>query len=140
MIFQKEKLIRFSHCDPAGIGFYPRYVALVNEVVEDWFHDGLGVGFRELHEERRLGVPAVRLEVEYMIPSRYGDVLTFQLKVLRLGNSSLTIEVAAMAEDKMRLRAELTAVMMSMDTMRAVPIDDFWRPRFEKFLVSGDAQ
>lgn len=139
MTFQKQKLIRFSHCDPAGIGFYPRYVELVNEVVEDWFFDGLGVSFHDLHVKHRLGIPTVRLEVEYMIPSRYGDVLTFQLKVLRLGNSSFTFEVTAMAEDKMRLRAELTVVMMSMDTMRPVAIDDFWKPRLEKFLVKGEA-
>ena len=42
MEFHTRKLIRFSHCDPAGIGFYPRYVELVNEVVEDWCNDGLG--------------------------------------------------------------------------------------------------
>jgi 4-hydroxybenzoyl-CoA thioesterase len=23
-------MLRFSHCDPAGIGFYPRYVELIN--------------------------------------------------------------------------------------------------------------
>ncbi len=139
MIFQKEKQIRFSHCGPPGLGFYPRYVELVNEVVEDWFERGLEVSFHELHEKHRLGIPTVRLEVEYMIPSTYGDRLTFQLKVLRLGNSSMTFEVAALAADKMRLRAELTVVMMAMDTMRPVAIDDFWRPRLEKFLVTGDA-
>ena len=34
--------IEWGHCDPAGIVFYPRYVELCNEMVEDWFADGLG--------------------------------------------------------------------------------------------------
>ncbi|MBP8267026.1 MAG: acyl-CoA thioesterase, partial [Zoogloea sp.] len=79
MEFHTRKLIRFSHCDPAGIGFYPRYVELVNEVVEDWCNDGLGVSFHQMHEHLRLGLPVVRLEMEFMIPSRYGDVLDFSL-------------------------------------------------------------
>lgn len=138
MRFHKEKLIRFSHCDPAGIGFYPRYVELINEVVEDWFNQGVGISFRELHETHGLGVPTVRLEVEYMIPSRYGDVLEFRLRVLRIGNSSMTLEICAMAEERMRLRAELTVVLASMQTLRPVPIDAEWRPRFERFLVRGE--
>ena len=30
-------IVRFEHCDAAGIIFYPRFFALVNETVEDWF-------------------------------------------------------------------------------------------------------
>jgi 4-hydroxybenzoyl-CoA thioesterase len=137
MIFQRQKRIRFAHCDPAGIGFYPRYVELINEVVEDWFESGIGVGFRELHEVHRLGLPTVRLEVEYMIPSRYGDVVSFELRVLRIGASSMTLEVCASAEGRMRLRGELVVVLTNMDTLTPVVIDATWRPRFERFLADA---
>ena len=30
MIFERKKLIRFHHCDPAGIVFYPQYLVLCN--------------------------------------------------------------------------------------------------------------
>ena len=33
--FESDKLIRFHHCDPAGIIFYPQYFILFNELVED---------------------------------------------------------------------------------------------------------
>ena len=33
--FECDKLIRFHHCDPAGIVFYPQYFVLFNELVED---------------------------------------------------------------------------------------------------------
>lgn len=136
MAFHKDKLIRFAHCDPAGIGFYPRYVELINEVVEDWFGQGLGVSFREFHEQHGLGLPTVRLEVEYMRPSRYGDVLDFRLEVMRIGRSSMTLAVSAWAEGNMRLRAELTVVLTAMATLSAVPIDGDWRSRFERFLAT----
>ncbi|NMG68865.1 acyl-CoA thioesterase [Parazoarcus communis] len=135
MIYERAKRIRFAHCDPAGIVFYPRYVELFNEVVEDWFAEGLGVDFHALHEEHRLGIPTVRLEVEYLAPSRYGDLLHFRLRVREIGNASLKLEIGAYAGEQLRVRGHLKVVMASAETLRPVPIsDDFWRPRFAAFL------
>lgn len=133
MLFTKTKNVRFSHCDPAGIVFYPRYAELCNEVVEDWFREALDVDFHVLHEKLRLGVPAVRLEVDYLRPSIYGDTLAFTLAVLEIGNASMTLSVVACANGEERVRIRLKVVMMSMDTMRAVKIDDDWRARFAAF-------
>lgn len=136
-IFERNKRVRFAHCDPAGIVFYPRYVELFNEVVEDWFADALGVGFQDLHEVRRLGIPTVKLDVEYLAPSRYGDVLTFRLQVARIGNASVEVEIAAGAGDKDRVRARLKFVLADMDKLKGVPIDEFWRPKFAAYLKPG---
>ena len=46
--FRRERLIRFSDCDPAGIVFYPQYFVMFNGLVEDWVNDGLGIGYRQL--------------------------------------------------------------------------------------------
>lgn len=133
--YERVKRIRFSHCDPAGIVFYPRYVELFNEVVEDWFADGIGIDFHALHEDHGLGIPIVRLEVEYLAPSRYGDLLTFRLQVAEIGNASLKLEIGAHAGVQLRVRAHLKVVLASMETLRPVPIsDDFWRPRFAAYL------
>jgi 4-hydroxybenzoyl-CoA thioesterase len=32
--YQREVLVRFAHCDPAGIVFYARYFEMINGVVE----------------------------------------------------------------------------------------------------------
>jgi 4-hydroxybenzoyl-CoA thioesterase len=135
MIFRKTKNVRFSHCDPAGIVFYPRYAELCNEVVEDWFREALDVDFHELHEKLRLGVPAVRLEVEYLHPSTYGDTLEFTLAVREIGNASMQLALVARCGEQERVRIQLKVVMMSMDSMRAVRIDDAWRQKFAAFLA-----
>ncbi len=135
MIYERSKRIRFAHCDPAGIVFYPRYVELFNEVVEDWFADGLGVDFHTLHEDMRLGIPMVKLDVEYLAPSRYGDVLAFRLQVKEIGNASLQLEIGAWAGEQLRVRGRLKIVLASMEALRPVPItDEFWRPKFAAYL------
>jgi 4-hydroxybenzoyl-CoA thioesterase len=133
MAYERTKLIRFAHCDPAGIVFYPRYAELCNEVVEDWFAEGLGVPFPELHEERRLGVPAVRLEIDFVAPSRYGDLLTFRLEVLEVGRTSLSLAITGACGASERLRIRLKVVLLSLETGRAVPLDDAWRSRIAPF-------
>lgn len=138
MVFHKNKQLRFAHCDLAGIGFYPRYVELINEVVEDWCAQGLGVSYRELHEAHGLGLPAVRLEIDYLAPSRCGDVLNFALAVERIGRSSMTLDVRARADDSERLRARLTVVLASLKELRARPIEGDWRARFARYLPAPE--
>ncbi len=134
MIFRCQKLIRFSHCDPAGIVFYPRYIELGVEAVEDWFGQGLGVSFWALHEEHRLGIPAVHLDVNFITPSRHGDLLDFLLSVAHIGNSSMTLDVIVECEGQRRFRERIVVVMVSLDTMRSVPIKESWRLKFATFM------
>lgn len=136
MVFERAKRIRFSHCDPAGIVFYPRYAELLNEVVEDWFADGIGIDFRALISEHRLGVPVVRLECDFLAPARYGDTLTFRLAVSSIGGSSLQLAIEGLCGEKPCLRALLKIVLTSLDSFRAAPIDDFWRGKFAAFQAA----
>ena len=47
--FARERLIRFSHCDPAGIVYFVNFFDMVGAVVEDWFRDAVGLPFQEMH-------------------------------------------------------------------------------------------
>jgi 4-hydroxybenzoyl-CoA thioesterase len=133
--FATDKLIRFHHCDPAGIVFYPQYFVLFNELVEDWFDHGLGIDFARLHVEMRRGVPMRRLECDFLSPSRIGETLTFTFTVRRIGGSSLTAEVGAVAGGVVRVQAKLVLVYLSLDTHRPVRIPDELRTKMARFQI-----
>ncbi len=134
MIFRKRKNVRFSHCDPAGIVFYPRYAELCNEVVEDWFREALAVDFHHLHEKLGLGIPVVRFEADFLHPSTYGEELDFSLNVVEIGNASLRLRLLLACDGQERVRVLIKVAMISMDSMRAVEIDAGWRKKFTDFL------
>jgi len=138
MAFVSEKLIRFHHCDPAGIVFYPQYFVLMNELVEDWFERRLGIPFSQLHQHDRLGVPMGRVECDFLEPSKIGDVVAFELTVERLGNASIRVSVAGRCGDEVRLRATLTLVLASLDTWRAVALPPALRERMARDLVDAE--
>ena len=132
--FESDKLIRFHHCDPAGIIFYPQYFILFNELVEDWFTQGLNVSVVEQVINQRVGIPMGRVECDFLLPSRIGDILRFVLRVVRIGRSSMTLRIECRAGDELRVKAQLTVVFASLTTMRSVPISADLRQRIEQFL------
>ena len=62
--FVTTRTVRFSHCDPAGIIFYPRYFDLIHEAKEDWFRDALGYPFAHMLGTMQQGFPIARLEAD----------------------------------------------------------------------------
>ena len=132
--FLVRKQIRFHHCDPAGIVFYPQYFVLINEVVEDWFNRGLGVDFARFHTEARLGIPMAHLECDFLAPSTVGETLDWTLSVEKIGGSSLTLAVEAKVGDDLRVRATLVVVQASLDTRRSVPFAAEFREKLARFV------
>ncbi|KJS37920.1 MAG: hypothetical protein VR70_11375 [Rhodospirillaceae bacterium BRH_c57] len=131
--FVRRKLVRFHHCDPAGIVFYPQYFTMFNELVEDWFTEGMDLPFADLHVEQRLGTPTAHIECKFMEPSRVGDILDFVLAVTSLGKSSINVAVSVSVDFNERLIARQTLVLVSLDTMKSIPIPDDLRAKLEKF-------
>ena len=129
-VFRRERLIRFSDCDPAGIVFYPQYFVMLNGLVEDWVDDALAIGYRNLVIERRIGLPTVRLEADFRAVSRMGDRVELALAVERLGARSLTLNLrCAGAGGELRMAVRQVLVTTSLDTNKSIPIPEDLRRR-----------
>lgn len=134
MDFEVEYLIRFQHCDPAGIVFYPHYYEMFNQLVEDWFAEGLHLPFMEL-ARREEGVPLAHATCDFITTSKIGDRLVFSLRVRRLGTKSITLNITARLREEVRLRAELVLVYVcTRDPMHGIPIPADLRRKMEAFI------
>jgi 4-hydroxybenzoyl-CoA thioesterase len=133
--FTRERLIRFSDCDPAGIVFYPQYFVMFNGLVEDWIEEGLGVGYRALVIDRRIGLPTVRLEADFRAVSRMGDRVALSLEVERLGGRSLTLALRCVscvgADQEVRMNMRQVLVTTSLETHQAIDIPQDLRAAIE---------
>lgn len=114
--FTREIVVRFEHCDPAGLMFYPRFFALVNEMVEDWFA-AMGASFSAMHVDGRKGVPTVKLDAEFGRPARMGDRLKQTLKVTKIGAASCELAHEASVDGHVVARFAQTIVFVSLDGM-----------------------
>lgn len=133
-MYSLPQTIRFQHCDPAGIVFYPRYFEMLNLTVERFFEDSLGISFNRLHFEERMAVPTVRIETEFRTMSRLEDVVDFHLRLTRLGGSSATLAVEGHCGEELRLSAVIILVAISMETRKARHWPDGLRAKLQEHL------
>lgn len=135
MIFIAPIQIRFAHCDPAGIVFYPRYFEFFNAVVEDWCEHGLGSSFREMHMHLGYGLPTVHVECSFLKPSELGETVQAHLSVNKIGTSSLHIEINLFGADNVqRVATRMVVVLMDMKTRKAIPLPDQLRQKIQQYL------
>jgi 4-hydroxybenzoyl-CoA thioesterase len=139
MIFAKRFRYRFGDIDHAGIAYYPKLLHYFHCCFEDWWSEALGHSYAELLRVDKLGLPAVRLEVDFMAPVRYGDEPTVHLGVLRIGRASVEFGFWMTGADSepALCRARITTVAVHMDTMQKRPLPDLWRQRFGEYLLSA---
>lgn len=125
VVFEQALRIRFSHCDPAGIVFFPQYLVLFNQVVEDWFTDGLHVPYATLIGVRRIGLPIVRLECDFRAISRMGDQVTMTVAVERAGSKSLQLQMQCLGSDGgVRVSARKVLVFTDLDSHQATAMPE----------------
>ncbi len=137
--FQTQRTVRFADCDPAGIVFFPQYLVMLNTQVEQFFDEGLRVAYADFIAQRRLGLPTVRLEVDFSAISRHGEQLTLTLLVQKLGQSSLALQHRVHGADgELRLAARQVLVCTSLDTHESQPLPDDVRDALEPFLADAE--
>ena len=137
-VFIHDQIIRFSHCDPAMIVYFPRFFDLAHSTMEDWFSDGVGIPLPEMIRDRRIGTPTVKIECSFVKPLRMGDTLRFELRVNRLGNASAEIDYRGSKDGIEHLRISQTVVFMHLDSAKAIAIPEDVRERLEEFLITKD--
>ena len=132
--FEVPLRIRFSHCDPAGIVFFPQYMVMFNGLLEDWFTDALGVPYGPLIQQRRIGTPTVSLQCDFTAISRMGDDVVLGLTVLRIGGASFSLSLGCRCGTEERVRMTQALVTTNLDTHRPVPIPGDIRDAMARYL------
>ncbi len=123
--------LRFAHCDPAGIAYYPRYFELCDAAIEDWTAAILGVDRRTMHIDMGLGLPTVDLKASFTAMSRLGDLLDISVSVERVGRSSIDLAIDVSSAGEPRFGVRYTQVLTSLTESRAVPWPDDLRERLD---------
>jgi 4-hydroxybenzoyl-CoA thioesterase len=121
-IFERPVRIRFQHCDPAGIVFFPQYLVMTNALVEDWFNEGLQIDYAQMIAQRRVGLPIVKLDCEFSRPSQMGETITLSLNVTKVGRRSISIDILGQHGDETRFSAKQVLVTTSLESGTSIDI------------------
>lgn len=111
MVYKHHQKVLFRHCDPAGIVFYPRYFEMINDCIEAFFDEIVDEPFEKMHQKN--AVPTAQIECQFKAPSRQGDNLELELRLNKLGRSSLGLCVTATCDQELRFTSKSTIVYVN---------------------------
>lgn len=136
--FVTTRTLRFGDCDISGTAYFPSYLNILNGVNEE-FWEKLGWPWYEIIWNHRWGTPTVHLSCDFSAPSFFGEALTFELRVLKVGRSSVTVahEISCKGEKRWSSRQVLAA--SDLDKHCSIP----WPPEVKaalEALVTESAQ
>jgi 4-hydroxybenzoyl-CoA thioesterase len=120
-MFRVTYPLRFAHCDPAGIAYYPRYFELCDAAIEDWTAQILQCDRRTMHLDLGIGLPTVDLHASFIAPSRLGDLLDIEVTVMRVGNSSVDLALDISCAGEPRFTVTYTQVLTDLALGHSTP-------------------
>lgn len=134
--FIKKEKVRFQHVDYAGIVFYPRFLEMLNCLVEDFYEEALELPFKNIHKTG--GIPTVDLKIQFKKAARLGDELTKYLWLKNIGGSSMVCGFKFEHEDGSTcLEGEVILVKVDFlndrADIKASPFTDAMRTVLERY-------
>lgn len=114
MTFEYQTAVRFEHCDPAGIVFYPRYFGMLAEAASVWLTATTGWDERHLHGVRGECIHPQHLHCQFQRPSRLGDVLDVRLDVAVADSDALQADFVLTCGDETRMTGVLALAYLAL--------------------------
>ena len=139
MAFTSIQKIRFDDVDGAGIVYYPQFFHLCHATFEDFFDTIAHISYPEMIRKQKLGFPTVAIQSQFHAALVYGDTAIVSLGIRKVGTSSLTFAYAIRRkrDGELCFEAEVTTVLVEMETLKPVPLPLEYRQLFERYLTSA---
>jgi acyl-CoA thioester hydrolase len=131
--FSAQTRVGFSDTDAQGVVYYGRYMPYF-DLARVEYHRHLDM-LRTEPGDRQFVMRA--MTVEYHAPARFDYPIEVDVRISRIGTSSVTYEFAAYLEgDVLAVTATQTVVLVDMAERRPCPVPGWWRERIRE--LEGD--
>jgi YbgC/YbaW family acyl-CoA thioester hydrolase len=133
--------IQFSETDMAGIVHFSNYFRMMEEV-EHAFFRSVGLSVSMQHDDIHVGWPRVSATCEYFGPVRFEDEIELKLRVIRVGDKSLSYEVDFLLKGQRTALGKITSVCCAIEeggTMKSIPIPQPIRDQLAGAIAATEA-
>ena len=136
--FEMTRRVQFAETDMAGVMHFANYFRLIEEV-EHAFYRSMGLSIMMLEGGTEIGWPRASASCEYFAPVRFEQEMRLCLRVLELGNKSLTYELDFFHDETLVARGKITKVCcrITETAFESIPIPDGIRARIREAMDKG---
>jgi acyl-CoA thioester hydrolase len=122
--------VYYEETDAGGVVYYANYLKFMERCRTDWLRH-LGIGQRQLIEERRIQFAVVSVSVDFLKPAALDDEITVTAELQRLGGATINFKQTIWRGDVQLIDASTRVACLDSDSLkpRAIPRDLFteWR-------------
>jgi acyl-CoA thioester hydrolase len=128
--FSAETRVGFSDTDAQGVVYYGRYMPYFDFARVE-YHRHLDL-LRTEPTDRQFVMRA--MSVEYHAPARFDDPIEVEVRIARIGKSSVAYEFAAyLSGEVLAVTATQTLVLVDLAERRPCPVPDWYRDKIRAF-------
>ncbi|MFC1532195.1 acyl-CoA thioesterase [Thermodesulfobacteriota bacterium] len=134
MAFRTSIVTRFGDVDFAGGLYYPNLFHYFHMAFEDYLRSEVGLDYRTLFQDYRIGFPLVHLEVTFQKPIHYGDTIVVELSAEKIGRTSVSWSYRMFIEgkeEKLAVDCKMVTVCMKTGTNEKLEIPLWLKEKFQ---------
>ncbi len=140
MRFVHRSRVRFGHCDPAGIAYYPRFFEWFHDAFEAMFEAATGQSYAEILATTGAGFPAVASACDWRSPARFGDAIGVEVFVSRLGERSGTFEYRVRRDETLLATGTVKIAVLDLVSRGSRPWPESVRAALAAYVEPIDAE
>lgn len=129
--YKTTRMLNFGDCDISGTAYYPAYLNILNGVNEEFWLK-LGYPWHKMIWEERWGTPTVHITSDFSSPSFFGEELVFEVNVLKVGRSSMTVYHEISCKGEKRWSSTQVLAASDLDKHCSIP----WPDEVRKALLA----
>ena len=132
--YRHEIPVTWGDCDPARIAYTGRLPWFTLDAINAWWEAHLGQGWYQLELDRNIGMPFVRLEMDFIAPVTPRHRLICHAWPSRLGDSSITFRVEGEQDGKLCFSACTVSVFIIAEAFKKCRPPEDIRDMLDRFL------
>jgi 4-hydroxybenzoyl-CoA thioesterase len=136
MVFTSTRRIDFALVDQAKIVYYPQFWDLAHRFYEESWEYSCGMHYNSILNEKNIAFPLVHSQAKFHHPLSYGDIVTCQISIIKIGNTSITWKYEFRnQEDIVCWTAEQVTVCTKMSNPTSkISVPDWMRNSLSKMM------
>jgi acyl-CoA thioester hydrolase len=137
--FQTQLRVRWMECDAQGIVFNGAYMGYLEVGQAEYFRN-LGFSIYRIAQRGYFDSAVVRTVLEFKSPARVDDILDLHVRVSRIGNTSLHLDIEVYPQFSDRLVSTLQAVYVGfhVESLTTRPVPGEIREIVNHFETTGE--
>jgi 4-hydroxybenzoyl-CoA thioesterase len=135
--FVHARRIRWGESDPARIAYTARFLDFAMDAIEAFYNDRLGASFYEFNVDHGCGTPFVHVELDFRSPVTPRDTLATEVRIAKLGGSSVTFVVTGRVGERLCYEGRLVCAFVDItgEKMKPIAIPPPFRAKLEADVV-----